>query len=69
MKVQGAKADGPSQTGEVIALHAEGVSLSEIARRLEIGRGSVHRILAAGLTRTDATVRVAVAGRAGTPSI
>jgi putative DNA-invertase from lambdoid prophage Rac len=33
---------------EIFALKAEGVSHSEIARRLEIGRTSVRRILAAG---------------------
>lgn len=44
-KYKGRKPTARAKAGEVKALKAEGVSLSEIARRLQIGKASVHRIL------------------------
>ena len=35
-----------AKTAEVLALKGEGVGATEIAKRLEIGRASVYRILA-----------------------
>jgi DNA invertase Pin-like site-specific DNA recombinase len=45
-KYKGRKPTARAKAGDVMALHAQGASLSEIARRLEIGKGSVHRIVA-----------------------
>jgi DNA invertase Pin-like site-specific DNA recombinase len=44
-KYKGRAPTARAKADEVRALHADGVSLSEIARRLEIGKASVHRIL------------------------
>jgi DNA invertase Pin-like site-specific DNA recombinase len=46
-KYKGRKPTARAQADQVKALVAEGVGPSEIARRLEIGRSSVHRILRA----------------------
>jgi DNA invertase Pin-like site-specific DNA recombinase len=45
------------KAGEVEAFKAQGLSLSEIARRLEIGKASVHRILAAQAAPSPSTKR------------
>jgi DNA invertase Pin-like site-specific DNA recombinase len=60
-KYKGRKPTAGAKTGEVIALHAQGVSLSEIARRLGIGKASVHRIVAPsrGTGATDTLTRAA----------
>src|SRR6478735_9505732 len=47
-KYKGRAPTARAQADEVHRLLAEGVSKSEIARRLNIHRASVHRILAAG---------------------
>jgi DNA invertase Pin-like site-specific DNA recombinase len=44
-KYRGRKRTARAKAQDVKALAAEGVGLSEIARRLEIGKASVHRIL------------------------
>jgi DNA invertase Pin-like site-specific DNA recombinase len=44
-KYRGRKPTVRARANEITALHAQGVSLSEIARRLEIGKASVHRVL------------------------
>jgi DNA invertase Pin-like site-specific DNA recombinase len=44
-KYKGRAPTARAKADEVRALHADGVSLSQIARRLEIGKASVHRIL------------------------
>ncbi len=44
-KYKGRKPTARAKADEVIALKAEGVGPAEIARRLEIGRASVYRIL------------------------
>jgi DNA invertase Pin-like site-specific DNA recombinase len=46
-KYKGRAPTARAKADEVKRLDADGVSLSEIARRLEIGKASVHRILAA----------------------
>jgi DNA invertase Pin-like site-specific DNA recombinase len=46
-KYKGRKPTARAKADEVKALVAEGVGPSEIARRLEIGRSSVHRIIRA----------------------
>jgi DNA invertase Pin-like site-specific DNA recombinase len=52
-----AKADGKykgraptvrRQSAEILQLHAAGVSPTKIAKRLDVGRASVYRVLAAG---------------------
>jgi DNA invertase Pin-like site-specific DNA recombinase len=60
-KYKGRKPTARAKTGEVIALQAQGISLSEIARRLSIGKGSVHRIVARsrGTGATDTLTRAA----------
>src|SRR5829696_1110991 len=45
-RYKGRKPTARAKADEIKALSAEGVSLSEIARRLEIGKASVHRALA-----------------------
>jgi len=42
----GSKPTARAKAGRVLALKAEGVGATEIAKRLEIGRASVYRILA-----------------------
>ena len=44
-RYRGRKPTARAKSAEVHALKAEGVSLSEIARRLGIGKASVHRIM------------------------
>ncbi|CAH1656682.1 MULTISPECIES: recombinase family protein [Hyphomicrobiales] len=44
-KYKGRKPTARAKAEEIKALSAQGVSLSEIARRLEIGKASVHRVL------------------------
>jgi DNA invertase Pin-like site-specific DNA recombinase len=44
-KYRGRKPTVRARANEITALHAQGVSLSEIARRLGIGKASVHRVL------------------------
>ncbi len=44
-KYRGRKPTARAKANEITALHAQGISLSEIARRLEIGKASVHRVL------------------------
>ncbi|UVF19995.1 recombinase family protein [Microvirga terrae] len=44
-KYKGRKPTARAKADQIKVLHAEGVSLSEIARRLEIGKASVHRVL------------------------
>lgn len=44
-KYKGRKPTARAQSDDVLALHAEGVSPTEIARKLGIGRTSVYRIL------------------------
>ena len=44
-KYRGRKPTARAKTDDVKALAADGVSLSEIARRLGIGKASVHRII------------------------
>ena len=46
-RYKGRKPTARAKADEIRALSAEGVSLSEIARRLEIGKASVHRVLSA----------------------
>jgi len=46
-KCLGRPATAARHTAEIRKLHRAGVSKSEIARRLQIGRTSVHRILEA----------------------
>jgi len=46
-KYKGRKPTARAKSAEIHKLSAEGVSLSEIARRLEIGKASVHRVLSA----------------------
>jgi DNA invertase Pin-like site-specific DNA recombinase len=46
-KYKGRKPTARARAGEIKALDAEGVALSEIARRLGIGKASVHRVLRA----------------------
>jgi DNA invertase Pin-like site-specific DNA recombinase len=43
-KYKGRKPTAQAKTDQVKALHAQGVGPSEISRRLDIGRTSVHRI-------------------------
>jgi DNA invertase Pin-like site-specific DNA recombinase len=43
-KYKGRKPTAQAKADQVKALHAQGVGPSEISRRLEIGRTSVHRI-------------------------
>src|SRR5271169_919225 len=44
-KYKGRKPTARAKSAEVKKLSAEGISLSQIAKRLEIGKASVHRIL------------------------
>jgi len=44
-KYKGRKPTAKAKTDDVKALHAEGLSMGQIAERLGIGKGSVHRIL------------------------
>src|SRR5215207_9171200 len=44
-RYRGRKPTARARANEITALHAQGVSLSEIARRLGIGKASVHRVL------------------------
>jgi DNA invertase Pin-like site-specific DNA recombinase len=44
-KYKGRKPTARAKAVEIKALYAEGVSMGEIAKRLEIGKGSVHRVL------------------------
>ena len=44
-KYRGRRPTVRARANEITALHAQGVSLSEIARRLGIGKASVHRVL------------------------
>jgi len=53
-KYKGRKATARAQSGEVLGLHKAGVSPTEIARKLGIGRTSVYRILYDAETSTEA---------------
>ena len=44
-KYKGRKPTARAKTDEIKALHATGLSMGEIAKRLNIGKGSVHRVL------------------------
>jgi DNA invertase Pin-like site-specific DNA recombinase len=44
-KYLGRKPTAKAKADDVKALHAEGLSMGQIAERLNIGKGSVHRIL------------------------
>lgn len=44
-KYRGRKPTVRAKADQIKTMHAEGVSLSEIARRLSIGKASVHRVL------------------------
>lgn len=44
-KYKGRKPTARAKTDEIRALSAEGLSMGEIAKRLGIGKGSVHRAL------------------------
>ena len=44
-KYKGRKPTAKAKANEVLAMHAEGVGATEIAKRLGIGRASVYRIL------------------------
>ena len=44
-KYKGRKPTAKAKATEVLAMHAEGVGATEIAKRLSIGRASVYRIL------------------------
>ncbi|WP_286906231.1 recombinase family protein [Roseovarius sp.] len=44
-KYKGRKPTAKAKANEVLAMHAEGVGATEIAKRLSIGRASVYRIL------------------------
>ena len=46
-RYRGRKPTARAKAPEIKALDAQGVSLSEIARRLQIGKSSVHRVLRA----------------------
>ena len=46
-RYKGRKPTARAKTNEIKALSAQGVSLSEIARRLNVGKASVHRALRA----------------------
>jgi DNA invertase Pin-like site-specific DNA recombinase len=46
-KYKGRTPSARAKSAEVLRLKAEGIGLSEIARRLNIGKASVHRILSA----------------------
>jgi DNA invertase Pin-like site-specific DNA recombinase len=46
-RYKGRKPTARAKTHEIKALSAQGVSLSEIARRLNVGKTSVHRVLQA----------------------
>ena len=45
-KYKGRKPTARAKADEVLALHSSGLSMGEIARRLSIGKGSVHRAIA-----------------------
>jgi DNA invertase Pin-like site-specific DNA recombinase len=47
-RYKGRKPTARAKSEEIRALSGQGVSLSEIARRLQIGKTSVHRVLRAG---------------------
>jgi DNA invertase Pin-like site-specific DNA recombinase len=44
-KYRGRKPSARAKADQIKTMHSQGVSLSEIARRLEIGKASVHRVL------------------------
>jgi DNA invertase Pin-like site-specific DNA recombinase len=44
-RYKGRKPTARAKAAEIAALHSQGLSQSEIARRLEIGKASVHRVL------------------------
>jgi DNA invertase Pin-like site-specific DNA recombinase len=44
-KYKGRKPTVPEKADQIKALHAEGLSMGQIASRLDIGKGSVHRVL------------------------
>lgn len=44
-KYKGRKPTARAKADEIKALHAEGFSMGEIAKRLAVGKGSVHRVL------------------------
>lgn len=46
-RYKGRKPTARAKSDEIIQLRAEGASMSEIARRLSIGKASVHRVLQA----------------------
>src|SRR6185369_8471276 len=56
-KYRGRKPTARAKAGEVKALKAQGISLSETARRLGIGKASVHRILATQAAPAPSTKR------------
>jgi DNA invertase Pin-like site-specific DNA recombinase len=49
-KYKGRKPTARAKAREITALAAEGISLSEIARRLNVGKASVHRALSSATT-------------------
>ncbi|MCA2009142.1 recombinase family protein [Tritonibacter mobilis] len=53
-KYKGRKATARAKAEEVLKLHREGVGGTEIAKRLEIGRASVYRILDEAKSAADA---------------
>ena len=48
-RYKGRKPTARAKTNEIKDLSAQGVSLSEIARRLSVGKASVHRALRANV--------------------
>ena len=51
-RYKGRKPTARAKANEIKALSAQGVSLSEIARRLNVGKASVHRVLRAHVLGT-----------------
>lgn len=54
-KYRGRKPTAKAKTQEILAMRADGVGAAEIARRLEIGRASVYRVLNAEVAVASAT--------------
>ena len=54
-RYKGRKPTARAKTNEIKDLSAQGVSLSEIARRLTLGKASVHRVLRADVLVGDST--------------
>jgi DNA invertase Pin-like site-specific DNA recombinase len=49
-KYKGRKPTAKAKSEEIKALAAQGLSMGQIAARLGVGKGSVHRVLTAGVT-------------------